>query len=92
MSPLSYDPKGAVAGPAAALTVAGLAAGLITGWARPDWGVWAGVAGAVLALCWLVKARWAPPLARLGLGLVVGAALAWVLGSLGIVPPGSLGR
>lgn len=92
MSPLAYDPKSTVAGPAATLTVAGLAGGLVAGWVAPLYALVAGAAGAVLAIAfWFVPAAWARPVARLGLGLVVGATLAWALTSLGILPQGFQG-
>jgi len=93
MSPLSYDPKTTVGGAAATLTMAGLATGLIAGLVQPLYAIIAGVAGVVVAgAFWFVPATsWQPrTIARLGLGLVVGAALSYVLASLGVLPQGAL--
>jgi hypothetical protein len=95
MSPVAYDPKATVGGAAATLTIGGLAAGLIAGLIDPLYAIIAGAVGLVLAAAfWFVKpARWQPrTFARLGIGLVVGAALAYVLTTLGLLPQGFLGH
>ncbi len=93
MSPLAYDPKSVVAGPAATLTVAGLAVGLVAGLVSAGFALAAGIAGAVLVLgLRFVQAAWARPVSGLGVGLVVGAVLAWALTTLEILPQGFLGR
>jgi len=88
MSPLSYDPKSAVQGPAAALTMLGLAVAVIATMIQPLYGLVAGGVGAVVAAAVFVsKARGALGLvARVGLGLAVGAAVAYVLGAIGVLP------
>ncbi len=88
MSPASFDPKSGVQGAAATLTVAGLAIGLLVGLYRPVFALVAGAAGAGVAIVvWITKARGSVGLlARLGLGLAVGAALAFVLNELGVLP------
>ncbi|HEX5336247.1 MAG TPA: hypothetical protein VFW55_10215 [Propionicimonas sp.] len=88
MSPVSYDPKSGVQGPAATLTVLGLAVALSVTMYRPGWGLAAGgIGAAVAAVIWLsaLKARLGL-VARLGLGLAVGAAIGYGLNALNILP------
>lgn len=94
MSPLAYDPKAVVGGPDATATIAGLAIGLVAGLLQPLYAIVAGGAGLLLAIVfWLLKGRpWFTTVARLGLGLVVGAGLSYVLASLGVLPQGFLGH
>lgn len=87
---MSSDPKTAVAGPEATLTVAGLAVGLFAGFAQP---VYAGIAGGVgLVVAIVFRALPSKPafriLMRLGIGLVVGAALFLGLTSTGLLVVG----
>ena len=88
MSPLSYDPKAVVGGPAATLTMAGLAVGLLSGFVQPLYAWIAGGVGLVVAFVfWLLRARPAlRAIAHLGIGLVAGAALYYVLTAAGILP------
>ena len=88
MSPVSYDPKSAVQGPAAALTMMGLAVAVVATMYRPLYGIVAGVAGAVVAaLIFISKAKGnVGLLARLGLGLAIGAAIAYGLGAIDLLP------
>ena len=88
MSPLSYDPKSAVQGPAAALTMVGLAVALGVTVYRPTIGLVVGGIGAlVAAIVFIGKREGALALiARLGIGLAVGAALAYALSATGILP------
>jgi hypothetical protein len=88
MSPVSYDPKSAVQGPAAALTMVGLALALAITVYRPTIGLVTGVVGAlVAAIVFIGKRKGALALAgRLGLGLAVGAALAYGLAATGVLP------
>jgi hypothetical protein len=88
MSPVSYDPKSAVQGPAAALTMVGLAVGVVASMYRPLYGIVAGVVGAVVAgIIFVSKAKGTVGLlARLGLGLAVGAAIAYGLDAAGVLP------
>lgn len=88
MSPASFDPKSGVQGAAATLTIAGLAIGLLVGLYRPVTGLIAGGVGAAVAIVVLVAKAKGPLglLARLGLGLAVGAALAYGLNELGVLP------
>lgn len=89
MSPLAYDPKSVVGGAAATLTVAGLAVGLIAGMVEPVYSLVAGAVGFVIAVVFsLVKTTsgQARTVARLGIGLMVGAALAYALAALGLLP------
>ncbi len=95
MSPLAYDPKSVVGGAAATLTVAGLATGLIAGLIDPLYAIIAGGVGVVLILVFrsVKDASWQPrTIARLGIGLLVGAVLAYALTSLGVLPEGFLGH
>ncbi len=88
MSPVSYDPKSTLGGPAATLTVAGIAVGVLAGFVQPLYSWIAGGVGLVVALVfWQLRAR--PPLralAHLGIGLVAGAALYFVLSAVGLLP------
>ena len=88
MSPVSYDPKSAVQGPAAALTMMGLAVAVVATMYRPLYGIVAGVAGAVVAaVIFISKAKGnVGLLARLGLGLAIGAAIAYGLGAIDLLP------
>jgi hypothetical protein len=88
MSPLSYDPKSAVQGPAATLTMVGLAGAVVASMYRPLYGLILGGVGAVVAaVIWATKAKGnIGLLARLGLGLAVGAALAYGLNYMGVLP------
>ena len=88
MSPVSYDPKSAVQGPAAALTMLGLAVAVIAAMIQPLYGLVAGGVGAVVAAAiFVTKAKGALGLvARVGLGLAVGAALAYGLDAIGVLP------
>ena len=88
MSPVSYDPKSGVQGPAATLTMLGLALALFLTMYRPMYGLVAGVVGAVVgAVIFVTKAKGNLGLvARLGLGLAMGAALAYGLDAIGILP------
>ena len=88
MSPVSYDPKSGVQGPAAALTMVGLALALVLAIYRPMYGLIAGAVGAVVgAVIFVTKAQGNLGLvARLGLGLAVGAALAYGLDAIGVLP------
>lgn len=94
MSPVSYDPKAVVGGPAATLTVAGLAVGLLSGFVQPLYAWIAGGVGVVLAIVfWMLRARPAlRAIAHLGVGLVVGAGLYYVLTAAGIMPSTLSGR
>lgn len=88
MSPVSYDPKAGVQGAAATLTMAGLAIGALVGLYRPGLALVLGGAGAVIAIVIrLTKAKGRLSLlTRLGLGLAVGAALAYGFNELGVLP------
>jgi hypothetical protein len=88
MSPVSYDPKSAVQGPAAALTMVGLAVALVATMYRPLYGLIAGGVGAgVAAIIFFTRAKGNVGLvARLGLGLAVGAAIAYGLDAIGVLP------
>ncbi|HEY3339099.1 MAG TPA: hypothetical protein VGK18_11390 [Propionicimonas sp.] len=88
MSPVSYDTKSAVQGPAATLTMLGLAVGIFASMYRPLYGIVAGVAGAVVAGILFISKAKGPLglLGRLGLGLAVGAAVAYGLDALGVLP------
>ncbi len=88
MSPVSYDPKSAVQGPAAALTMVGLAVAVVATMYRPLYGIVAGVVGAVVAgIIFVSKAKGnLGLLARLGLGLAVGAAIAYGLDAINVLP------
>lgn len=88
MSPASYDPKSGVQGPAAALTMVGLAVALGVTVYRPTIGLVVGGIGAlVAAIVFIGKRKGALVMvARLGLGLAVGAALAYGLVALGLLP------
>ena len=88
MSPASYDPKSGVQGPAATLTMVGLALSLFLTVYRPMFGLIAGVAGAVVAaIIFVTKAKGNLGLvARLGLGLAMGAAFAYGLDAIGVLP------
>ena len=88
MSPVSYDPKSAVQGPAATLTVLGLAVAVVATMIQPLYGLVAGGVGAVVAAAvFVTKAKGALGLvARVGLGLAVGAALAYGLDAIGVLP------
>ena len=88
MSPVSYDPKSAVQGPAATLTVLGLAVAVVATMIQPLYGLVAGGVGAVIAAAIFVTKAQGPLglLARLGLGLAVGAALAYGLDAIGVLP------
>ena len=85
---MSYDPKAVVGGPAATLTMAGLAVGLLAGFVQPLYAGIAGGVGVALALgFWFIRGKPAlRAVARLGIGLVVGAALYYVLTTAGILP------
>ena len=88
MSPMSYDVGGRVQGVAATLTVAGLAVAVIASFVQPVYGLVAGGVGVLVAVAaLLVKNPKAAPVARLGLGLVVGAALGYALTALGVLTP-----
>ena len=88
MSPASYDPKSGVQGPAAALTMVGLAVALVATMYRPLYGIIAGVVGAVVAAIIFISMAKGNVglLARLGLGLAIGAAIAYGLGALDLLP------
>ncbi len=85
MSPMSYDVGARVPGAAATFTVAGLALALVAYVMQPVYGLVAGGVGLLLAVAaWLVRRPKAEVLARAGIGLVVGAALGYVLTTMGI--------
>lgn len=88
MSPVSYDPKSAVQGPAAALTMVGLAVAVVATMYRPLYGIVAGAVGAVVAaIIFISKAKGnVGLLARLGLGLAIGAAITYGLGAIDLLP------
>jgi hypothetical protein len=88
MSPVSYDTKSAVQGPAAALTMLGLAVAVFATIYRPLYGIVAGVVGAVVAGIIVISKAKGPLglLGRLGLGLAVGAAIAYGLDAIGVLP------
>jgi uncharacterized protein YqgC (DUF456 family) len=89
--PGSYDPTQRVPGPEAALTMLGLAIGLVVGLFRPEWAIGAAIGGVVLiALGLLVKKTPTRLAGRLGLGLAVGAVVLFALVSLNVLTP--LGR
>lgn len=81
------DPTARPEGAAAALTIAGVAVGLIAGVYRPGWALGSAIAGLVLILVGLVKTRATKLLGRLGLGLVVGAVLLYVLAAMNLLQP-----
>jgi hypothetical protein len=88
MSPASYDPKSGVQGPAATLTALGLAIALGVTVFRPTLGLIAGGIGALVAAIIFVghrKGRLAL-VGHLGVGLAVGAALAYGLVAIGVLP------
>jgi hypothetical protein len=88
MSPVGYDPKSAVQGPAAALTMVGFALALVATMYRPLYGLIAGgVGAAVAAAIYVTRAKGnIGLLGRLGLGLAVGAAIAYLLDAIGVLP------
>jgi len=88
MSPVSYDPKSGVQGPAATLTMVGLALAIFLTLYRPLYGLIAGgVGAAVAAVILLRKGKGNLRLvARLGVGLAVGAAVAYGLDAIGVLP------
>ena len=88
MSPVSYDPKSGVQGPAATLTMVGLALAIFLTMYRPLYGMIAGGVGAALAAVLLLRKGKGKLglLARLGLGLAIGAAVAYGLDAIGVLP------
>ena len=88
MSPLGYDPKSAVQGPAAALTMVGLAVAVFATMIQPVYGLVAGGVGALIAaVVFATRVKGTLGLlARLGLGLAVGAAIGYGLDAMGVLP------